>query len=117
MSGPLFSIVLLEMLMLIKLLSMKNKIAFISEHASPIALLGGTDNGGQNVYVAELAIQLAKKGYEIDVFTRRDNPTDPEISQFANGVRVILLNAGAPTKIAKEELLPYMPAFRTAVYP
>jgi D-inositol-3-phosphate glycosyltransferase len=27
----------------------KKRIAFISEHASPLALLGGIDNGGQNV--------------------------------------------------------------------
>jgi len=46
---------------------MKKKIAFISEHASPLAILGGVDNGGQNVYVAELSEQLVKKGYEVDI--------------------------------------------------
>ena len=81
---------------------MKHKIAFISEHASPLALLGGADSGGQNVYVAELAIQLAKQGYEIDIFTRRDNLSDLEIHQFASGVRVILVNAGPARDIAKE---------------
>lgn len=91
---------------------MENKIAFISEHASPLALLGGTDNGGQNVYVAELAIQLAKKGYEVDIFTRRDNPGDQEIYEFAPGVRVILVAAGPAKAIPKEELLPYMLDFR-----
>ena len=40
---------------------MRNKIAFISEHASPLATLGGVDNGGQNVYVAELAKELAEE--------------------------------------------------------
>jgi len=30
----------------------------ISEHASPLATLGGEDSGGQNVYVAELARRL-----------------------------------------------------------
>jgi len=91
---------------------MKNKIAFISEHASPLALLGGTDNGGQNVYVAELAVQLANKGYEVDIFTRRDNATDEEIHEFAPGVRVILVSAGPAKTIPKEELLPLMLSFR-----
>lgn len=91
---------------------MKKKIAFISEHASPLALLGGTDNGGQNVYVAELAIQLAQLGYEIDIFTRRDHPKDKEVHEFAPGVRVILITAGPPTLVPKEELLPYMLPFR-----
>ena len=31
------------------------RIALISEHASPLAALGGTDAGGQNVYVAQVA--------------------------------------------------------------
>ena len=30
---------------------MKKAIALISEHASPLASLGGVDSGGQNVYV------------------------------------------------------------------
>ena len=31
---------------------MKRRWLWISEHASPLALLGGADGGGQNVYVA-----------------------------------------------------------------
>ena len=52
---------------------MKKRIAFISEHASPLAVLGGVDSGGQNVYVAEICKSLAKLGYVIDIFTRKDN--------------------------------------------
>jgi len=52
---------------------MKKRIAFISEHASPLATLGGIDNGGQNVYVAELSTELARKGYLVDVYTRKDD--------------------------------------------
>jgi hypothetical protein len=40
------------------------KIASISEHASPLALTGGVDAGGQNVYVAHVARHLAALGYE-----------------------------------------------------
>ena len=30
-------------------------VALVSEHASPLAAVGGTDAGGQNVHVAALA--------------------------------------------------------------
>jgi glycosyltransferase involved in cell wall biosynthesis len=89
----------------------KKRIAFISEHASPLALLGGIDNGGQNVYVAELSMQLARKGYNIDIYTRRDNTTTPEIVEWKPGVRVIHVNAGPPEFIPKEQLLQYMQEF------
>ena len=58
---------------------MKKKIAFISEHASPLATLGGVDSGGQNVYVAEIPKQLVKLGYEIDIYTRKENSDIEEI--------------------------------------
>jgi D-inositol-3-phosphate glycosyltransferase len=91
---------------------MKKKIAFISEHASPLATLGGVDSGGQNVYVAELAKHLSRLGYDIDVYTRNDNPTLPEIYYWAPGVRVINVIAGPVEQIPKEALLQYMPDFR-----
>ncbi len=51
------------------------KIALVSEHASPLATLGGVDAGGQNVHVAELARGLAELGAQVVVHTRRDDPT------------------------------------------
>jgi glycosyltransferase involved in cell wall biosynthesis len=91
---------------------MKTKIAFISDHASPIAALGGVDTGGQNVYVGELAYQLAKKGYEVDIFTRWEYPQLPQVVQWRDGVRVVHVKAGPVECIPKEQLLPYMAAFR-----
>lgn len=90
---------------------MKKRIAFISEHASPMAQLGGADSGGQNVYVAELAGQLVKKGYEIDVFTRWENSGLPQSINYHPGLRVIHIEAGPVDQIPKEELLPYMDEF------
>lgn len=87
------------------------RIAFISEHASPLAILGGIDNGGQNVYVAELAMQLAGKGYLIDIYTRRDDAAVAEIVEWQPGVRVIHITAGPATFIPKEQLLRYMQDF------
>jgi D-inositol-3-phosphate glycosyltransferase len=87
------------------------RIAFISEHASPLALLGGIDNGGQNVYVAELSMQLARKGYHIDIYTRRDSAEVPEVVEWRPGVRIIHVTAGPAAYIPKEQLLPYMQEF------
>ena len=91
---------------------MTNRIAFISEHASPLALLGGKDNGGQNVYVAEIARQLGEQGYQVDIFTRRENIVSKEVNTFCPNVRVILVDAGPKEQIDKEDLLPYMKDFR-----
>ncbi len=88
----------------------------ISEHASPLAALGGEDSGGQNVYVAELARRLGTMGHEVDVFTRQDNPLLPEVVPFAEEVRVINLPAGPAKRIPKDDLFPYMARFRDAFY-
>lgn len=90
---------------------MNRRVAFISDHASPLASLGGVDNGGQNVYVAELSKELAKKGYEVDVFTRSDAPDQDAIVNWHPGVRIINIVAGPQEFIEKEKLLPYMREF------
>ena len=90
---------------------MKKRIAFISEHASPLAILGGVDNGGQNVYVAELSKELAKAGYSVDIFTRKDNPSQTQIVDWLPNIRVIHVKAGPEEFIEKEGLLPYMHEF------
>lgn len=91
---------------------MKRKIAFISEHASPLASLGGVDSGGQNVYVAELAKHLAAAGYYVDIFTRWEDPKLPKVIEWENNIRVINVKAGLVGLMPKEELLPFMQAFK-----
>ena len=86
-------------------------IALISEHASPLAVLGGVDSGGQNVYVAHLARQLGRVGHRVDVFTRCDAEGLPDIVPFDQNVRVIHVRAGPRKHIEKEGLLPYMQEF------
>ena len=87
------------------------RIAFVSEHANPLASLGGADAGGQNVYVSELSRNLARRGYAVDVFTRWDNADRPEVVEWEPGVRVIHLKAGPVRPRPKDELWPFMPAF------
>jgi D-inositol-3-phosphate glycosyltransferase len=91
---------------------MPYRIAMISEHASPLDGLGGVDSGGQNVYVAQVAKHLAALGHQVDVFTRRDDPQLPEMTECRPGMRVIHVKAGPPSFVPKEELLPFMDEFR-----
>ena len=90
----------------------KKRIALISEHASPMASLGGVDTGGQNVYVAQLAKHLAAQGYLVDVYTRKDNEELEDVIDWVPGVRVVNVKAGPAKNIIKEQLLQYMDEFK-----
>jgi D-inositol-3-phosphate glycosyltransferase len=94
---------------------MKKRIAFISDHASPLAVLGSIDSGGQNVYVAELAKRLSESGLLIDVFTRKDDSTLQTVVDYAPGVRIINITAGPQQHIPKEFLLPFMEEFASGM--
>ena len=83
----------------------------VSEHASPLATLGGVDAGGQNVHVDSLARALAARGHEITVHTRRDDPALPESVPLAPGATVHHVDAGPPRPLPKDDLLPFLPHF------
>lgn len=87
------------------------RIAMVSEHASPLAVLGGEDAGGQNVHVAALATALARRGHDVAVYTRRDDPDLPEQVEMLPGVQVVHVPAGPARVLPKDQLLPYMPEF------
>jgi glycosyltransferase involved in cell wall biosynthesis len=87
------------------------KIALISEHASPLASAGGVDSGGQNIYVAQVACHLARLGYSVDVFTRRDAANLPEVLEWRPRVNVVHVPAGPAEYVRKEALLPLMGEF------
>jgi glycosyltransferase involved in cell wall biosynthesis len=87
------------------------KVAMVSEHASPLAVLGGVDAGGQNVYVAALSTALARQGTSVTVYTRRDDPGLPRYVPLGSGVAVEHVEAGPPQPIAKDDLLPHMSQF------
>jgi glycosyltransferase involved in cell wall biosynthesis len=91
------------------------RIALITEHASPLALLGSVDAGGQNVYVEQLARGLAALGHRVDVFTRRDDRAQPDVVDMAEGVRVVHLDAGPSAPVPKDELWPHIPPLAEAL--
>jgi D-inositol-3-phosphate glycosyltransferase len=85
----------------------------VSEHASPLAVLGGVEAGGQNVHVAQLARELGRRGAEVVVHTRRDDRGLPARVPFAPNVTVEHVDAGPPERIPNviDVLWPYMGAF------
>jgi type III pantothenate kinase len=87
------------------------RIDMVSEHASPLAVLGGVDAGGQNVHVAALSCALARRGARVVVHTRRDDPSLPERVELAPGVTVHHVDAGPPECVPKDDLFVHMPAF------
>ncbi len=91
------------------------RIAMVSEHASPLATLGGVDAGGQNVHVAALSIELARRGNEVRVYTRRDDAVSPDRVLLAPGVEVVHVTAGPTRHVPKDDMLPYMPALAAGI--
>src|ERR671913_424072 len=91
------------------------RIAMVSEHASPLAVLGGVDAGGQNVFVADLARALARLGTEVVVHTRRTDPDLPRRVPFGDGVVVEHVDAGPPVPVFWDRMLPLMPAFQRSL--
>src|SRR3954451_3097077 len=87
------------------------RLALVSEHASPLAVLGGVDAGGQNVHVAALGRALARRGATVVIHTRRDDPTLPRRVELCPGVTVDHIDAGPAAAVPKDELLPHMGAF------
>jgi D-inositol-3-phosphate glycosyltransferase len=87
------------------------RIGMISEHASPLAVLGGVDAGGQNLHVAELAGALVRDGHQVTVYTRRDRPDAAQCVTSAAGYDVIHVPAGPEVSLDKDNLFPYMHQF------
>ncbi len=84
------------------------KISMVSEHASPLAALGGVDAGGQNVHVAALSVALAARGHTVQVYTRRDDPGLPDRVRVQENLEVVHVAAGPALPLPKDDLLPYM---------
>lgn len=87
-------------------------IAMLSVHTCPLAALGGKETGGMNVYVRELARELAARGHCVDIFTRSQDPRVPhEVPGLEIGARVFHVPAGPEEPYDKHRLFDYLPEF------
>jgi len=84
----------------------------ISYHTCPLAVLGGKDTGGMNVYVHELTRELGRMNVHVDVFTRSQDEHVPHVvHDLGFGNRVVHVTAGAEVPMPKEELACFIDTF------
>ncbi len=83
----------------------------ISVHTSPLEQPGTGDAGGLNVYVVESARQLAARGVEVEIFTRRTAADLPDTVELSPGVLVRHVDAGPFEGLVKEDLPGQLCAF------
>ncbi|WP_240505474.1 D-inositol-3-phosphate glycosyltransferase [Nocardia mangyaensis] len=81
-----------------------HRIAVLSVHTSPLAQPGTGDAGGMNVYVLNTAIELARRGTEVEIFTRATSSELPPVAEAAPGVLVRHVVAGPFEGLDKHEL-------------
>ncbi|MGB8213930.1 MAG: glycosyltransferase [Anaerolineales bacterium] len=87
-------------------------IAMLSYHTCPLATLGGKDTGGMNVYVRDLTLELGRRGFHVDVFTRSQDEHVPHVlHDLGFGNRVVHVRAGLETPLPKQELAGHIPQF------
>ncbi|MEM6529189.1 MAG: glycosyltransferase, partial [Chloroflexota bacterium] len=92
------------------------RLAILSVHTSPIAAPGGKKVGGMNTYVREIAQEFARRGIEVDIFTRRVSPLQPNIdSSLGEGVNVIHVNAGSAVEMGPTDIYPHLQQFTAGV--
>ena len=91
------------------------RVALLSVHTSPLEQPGTGDGGGMNVYVLQVARRLAARGVEVDVFTRRTSPHQPDVVALGDRLRVVRITAGPPRPLAKEQLTNHLCSFAMAM--
>jgi D-inositol-3-phosphate glycosyltransferase len=90
-------------------------VAVLSVHTSPLAQPGIGDAGGMNVYVLQSALHMARRGVEVEIFTRATASTDPPVVRVAPGVLVRNVVAGPFEGLDKDDLPTQLCAFAAGV--
>lgn len=94
---------------------MINRIALMSVHTSPLAMLGGKETGGMNVYVRDLTLELSRRGIFVDVYTRSQDPAPPRITPLGDRGRVIHISAGPERPYNKNRVYDHLDEFDAGV--
>lgn len=87
------------------------RVAMLSVHTSPLEQPGTGDAGGLNVYVVETATRMARRGTEVEIFTRATNSEQPPVAELAPGVLVRHVSAGPFEGLSKNDLPGQLCAF------
>ncbi|VEG51574.1 group 1 glycosyl transferase [Mycolicibacterium aurum] len=89
--------------------------AVLSVHTSPLAQPGTGDAGGMNVYVLQTSLELARRGVEVEIFTRATSSADQPVLPVAPGVVVRNVVAGPFEGLDKNDLPTQLCAFTAGV--
>lgn len=87
----------------------------LSVHTSPLAQPGTGDAGGMNVYVLQTSLELARRGVEVEIFTRATSSADEPVVPVAPGVLVRNVVAGPFEGLDKNDLPTQLCAFTAGV--
>lgn len=94
---------------------MIGRVAYLSMHTSPLLQPGRGDAGGMNVYVDELSRTIARRGIEVDVFTRRVDSTALGTVEVTPGYQVHHIEAGPEESISVARLPIFVREFAQGV--
>lgn len=84
----------------------------LSVHTSPLATLGGKETGGMNVYVRDLSREFSRRGVEVDVYTRSQDPSLARIDHsLADHGRVFHIKAGPEQPYNKNDVYFHLEEF------
>ena len=88
------------------------RVAMLSVHACPLALMGGKKTGGMNVYVRDFCSALGEAGIAVDVYTRSQDDCQPMVKrELGPGGRVIHIAAGPERPIPVGDIPPHLDEF------
>lgn len=91
------------------------RIAMVSVHTSPLEQPGTGDAGGLNVYVLELSRALARRGAQVEIYTRATSSAQPKVTDAEPGIRVVHVSAGPYEGLDKNDLPGQLCAFTAGV--
>jgi D-inositol-3-phosphate glycosyltransferase len=91
------------------------RIAMVSVHTSPLEQPGTGDAGGMNVYVLELSRALARRGAQVEIYTRATSSAQPKVTDAEPGIRVVHVSAGPYEGLDKNDLPGQLCAFAAGV--
>ncbi len=87
----------------------------LSVHTSPLEQPGTGDAGGMNVYVVQTATRMARRGVDVEIFTRATSSEHPPVVELAPGVIVRHVAAGPFEGLGKNDLPSQLCAFTAGV--
>ncbi len=90
---------------------MINRVAMMSVHTCPLATLGGKETGGMNVYVRDLSREFCRRGINVDVYTRSQDPAIQRVTRLAENGRVFHIKAGPERPYNKNKVYYHLPEF------